>query len=181
MALGDKIFSYCYKLETVNLPSGIPGVPFQMFWECQKLTAVVIPEGVAGISDKVFWNCYALSSVTLPDSLVSIGQQAFHACLNLETVTLSANVMEIDDTAFNDCEFLVMSAPEGSFAAQYAIDHNLMPEPVVLESAHPYNKERASGMGLRRSGRGGGPAGHLLPAHLSLRIVQQRQPDGYRR
>ena len=138
--LGGKLFRYCQLLETVNLPNGIAEVPFQCFWDCQSLQRIVIPDGATAISDGAFYNCFSLASVTVPDSLVSIGRNAFHACMILEEITLSEHTTDIHETAFSDCAFLVMHAPEGSVAAQYAIDHELVPENVEMESPHPYQE-----------------------------------------
>ena len=139
VTLGSKLFLYCTSLQTVNLPEGIVEVPYQCFWDCQTLGTIVIPAGTAGISDGAFYNCVLLTSVTVPDSLVSIGKNSFHACGRLETITLPAGVSSIHETAFSDCSWLVLTAPEGSYAAQYGLDHQLVPENAVLESAHPYS------------------------------------------
>jgi len=104
------------------------------------IKSVVVENGVTTIGGFAFSSCFSLASVAVPDSLVSIGKNAFHACTILEEITLSEHTTDIHETAFSDCTFLVMHAPEGSTAAQYAIDHELVPENVVMGSAHPYQK-----------------------------------------
>lgn len=138
VTLGARLFRYCTLLGTITLPEGITELPYQCFWDCRDLMNINIPEGVTVIPNGAFYNCQKLISVSLPDSLTTIGKNAFHACVRLEALTLSANVTQIDETAFSDCILLVMTAPEGSYAAQYALDHRLVPENVALESVHPY-------------------------------------------
>ncbi len=90
------------------------------------------------ISDGAFYNCISLSEVSIPGSLTSIGDKAFFSCRSLESLSLTANVVNIHELAFSGCEFLVLNAPEGSVGWQYAQDHQLVPENVVLESEHPF-------------------------------------------
>ena len=136
--IGRRAFRYCQKLESVTLPSNLSEFPYQGFWDCEGLTEIVIPDGVTVIPNGTFYNCFALRSVTVPESVTAIEKNAFHACLRLESIELSEKVTDIDESAFSDCEYLIMNAPEGSVAAQYALDHDLVPEPSVLESDHPY-------------------------------------------
>ena len=140
VSLGTRLFRYCKSLESANLPSGISEVPYQIFWDCESLQRIDIPDGVTSISDGAFYKCESLTEVTVPDSLVSIGDKAFFSCASLESLTLPASVTNIHELAFSGCEFLVLNAPEGSVAWQYAQDHQLVPEDVVLESEHPFTQ-----------------------------------------
>lgn len=70
-----------------------------------------------------------ICSVTIPNGITSIGLWAFNCCVNLKKVVISASVTTII-TAFSDCPNIVIHAPAGSYAEQYAKEHNI---PFVAE------------------------------------------------
>ena len=65
-----------------------------------------------------------ICSVTIPNGITSIGLWAFNCCVNLKKVVISASVTTII-TAFSDCPNIVIHAPAGSYAEQYAKEHNI--------------------------------------------------------
>lgn len=138
-SIGRRAFRYCGNLETVVLPETLSALPYQAFWDCQSLESIIIPSGVSVIPNGCFYNCFALREVTVPASVTTLEKNAFHACIHMDAITLSADVTTIDDSAFSDCEYLVIHAPEGSVADVFAKENGYVPEPVVYESAHPYD------------------------------------------
>ena len=137
-SMGRRTFRYSQKLSSVVLPSSLSEFPYQGFWDCQYIDDIVIPEGIVTVPNGAFYNCYRLKNVTVPDSVTTIEKNAFHACLRLENIDLSANVTTINESAFSDCEYLVINAPEGSVAAEFAVQYGYVPENCILESDHPY-------------------------------------------
>ena len=71
-----------------------------------------------------------MQNVTLPESIMSIDHWAFAYCENLKDVTISNSKTSIMGTAFSDCPNLTIHAPAGSYAEQYAKEHNI---PFVAE------------------------------------------------
>jgi uncharacterized repeat protein (TIGR02543 family) len=63
--------------------------------------------------------------VSLPSTLESIGERAFYGCTGLEAIWVGASVTEIGEQVFEGCAKLVITAPEYSYAIQYAIDHGI--------------------------------------------------------
>lgn len=72
-----------------------------------------------------FRNYSSLRSVIIGDSVSSIGEQAFQNCINLESVTISNKSTKIEDDAFMYCKNLTINAPKGSYAEQYANEHDI--------------------------------------------------------
>ena len=68
--------------------------------------------------------------VVIPDGVTSIGGRAFHNCKSLTSVTFSASVTSIGNEAFSGCRLLTTHASAGSYAEQYAKEHNI---PFVAE------------------------------------------------
>ena len=126
------------ELTSVVIPDSVMEINSDAFCNCSNLTSVTLPSGMWYITNNVFYNCRSLESVNIPDSVQSIYGHAFGFCANLASIELSANVNYIDDYAFYNCPNLIITAPEGSYAYDWAQEHNYVAEPAVLESAHPF-------------------------------------------
>ncbi len=84
------------------------------------------------IGDYSFEGLGYLNKVTIDANVVSIGEKAFAKCHSLTSLELDENVTEIADTAFDKCRDLIITAPEGSYAYNYAMEHGISefePEP----------------------------------------------------
>ncbi len=58
--------------------------------------------------------------VTIPAGVKEIGESAFEDCTGLTSVTIPESVTEIGYNVFTNCRRLVIHAPAGSYAEQYA-------------------------------------------------------------
>ena len=58
--------------------------------------------------------------VTIPAGVTKIGECAFEDCTGLTSVTIPESVTEIGYNVFTNCRRLVIHAPAGSYAEQYA-------------------------------------------------------------
>ena len=83
----------------------------------------VIPEGIKEISFMAFQGSKDLEELTVPDGLINIGSDAFSGCSKLRDIFLPASVTEIGFEAFKYARELVIHAPAGSYAQQYAEDN----------------------------------------------------------
>ncbi len=70
-----------------------------------------------------------IRSVIIPDGITSIGFFAFDCCTKMESITIPVTVNAIN-MAFTHCPNLTIHAPAGSYAEQYAKEHNI---PFVAE------------------------------------------------
>ncbi len=80
VSMGDDMFSRCYKLMSVKLPSSIDRIADRMFQKCLMLARVEIPKGAESIGMSAFASCSAMSAIVIPDSVTTIAIGAFSAC-----------------------------------------------------------------------------------------------------
>ncbi|MBQ8498046.1 MAG: leucine-rich repeat protein [Clostridia bacterium] len=85
----------------------------------------IIPGNIKGIpvqfTEKTFLNKEHLQSVLIEDGIAEIVDHAFFGCLHFQNITIPASVTAIGDKAFYGRQkYITISAPEGSFAAEYA-------------------------------------------------------------
>lgn len=79
--------------------------------------------------------CGPGGDVAIPKGVTEIGGNAFDGCTNLTNVTIPESVNEIEEiNQFDDdmeySENLIIRAPAGSYAEQYAAEHGIPLEPV---------------------------------------------------
>ena len=108
------------KIRRVTIPNSVRKINEYAFWDCDNLETVVLGYGITKIDDFVFANCMGLVTMTIPSSVKSIGIYAFEDDVNLESITISEKTHNIHDSAFDGCYKLVIFAPEGSYAWEYA-------------------------------------------------------------
>ncbi|MBO5898968.1 MAG: leucine-rich repeat domain-containing protein [Clostridia bacterium] len=145
--IGAYAFANCEVLTEVSLPKTLEKVGKGAFYDCDTLpamdfsktalasigenafagcvamTTVTFPSTLRSIEKAAFLNCTALTAITLPEGVASVGEQAFYNCTAAESLTLPASLVEIGNFAFNptarDLESTAITAPAGSFAAEY--------------------------------------------------------------
>ncbi len=108
------------KIRTVTIPNSVKKINEYAFWDCDSLESVSIGTGLNKIDDFVFANCMGLVSVSLPANIKSIGIYAFEDDVNLEAINITENVHNIHESSFDGCYKLIIFAPEGSYAWDYA-------------------------------------------------------------
>lgn len=122
--IGKGAFYGCDTLSAVDLSgSTLEYIGAQAFADCPMLATATFPATLAKIDEYAFANCAALTAITLPEGVKTVGAQAFYNCTAVASLTLPASLVEIGDWAFNpaarDLEDAAITAPEGSYAAQY--------------------------------------------------------------
>ena len=111
--------------EHFSVPQGIEKIGYYAFWGGSSLTSIEIPDSVTEIDTCAFDSCVNLINIEIPDSVTEIGYGAFYDCSSLTSIEIPNSVTEIGDNAFHGCENLKITAADGSYAIQYAIDNGI--------------------------------------------------------
>ncbi|MBR4459696.1 MAG: leucine-rich repeat protein [Clostridia bacterium] len=120
--IGDGAFQACMALEDVQLPSGLTEIGNSVFQGCRFRT-LRVPSSVRRIGKSAFGES-SLEWIHLPDGLEEIGSEAFTWCESLRYVGIPASCKAIAEDSFLYCtSAMVISAPGGSTAHRYALDH----------------------------------------------------------
>ena len=123
--VGESAFYGCTGLTSVMIPDSVTKIGREVFRGCTGLTSVVIPDNVTEIGWEAFGGCKGLKSVTIPEGVTKIDYYAFESCTGLKSVNIPASVGEIGTYAFEKCKKLTIHAPAGSYAEEYAKEHNI--------------------------------------------------------
>lgn len=81
--IGEGAFQYCYKIKSLEIPSGVTVIPDRAFQGCEKLQSIQIDGDITMIGAEAFDGCIALKSMPLSKSLSLIGADAFRDCTAL--------------------------------------------------------------------------------------------------
>ena len=85
-----------------------------------------LPAAVQAIDAEAFSGSTAFQQVDLPQGLTTIGSKAFANCRNPLVVCVPDSVTNIADDAFAGVPFAILVCSEESYAAQYALKHELL-------------------------------------------------------
>ena len=88
---------------------------------------LTLPSSLKAIESKAFYGNTSISCVVVPYGCESIGSQAF-AFSGLAEIYIPETVTNIHENAFEGSEDAVIHATEGTYAAQYAEDHDMLCE-----------------------------------------------------
>ena len=82
----DNTFSYCGRLEKINIPDSVTKIGGGAFSCCHGLTDITLPQNVTSIEHDAFIGCDNLVRITIPKSVTEIGSQAFKDCRKLTNI-----------------------------------------------------------------------------------------------
>ena len=119
--IGKNAFKECSRMESVVLSERLTEIPASAFEGCRNLREVIIPQNVTYIADCAFSECKKITSVVIPENVEHIEYLAFRGCTALRSVTILNPDIKIDASAFGKLDGVVVKAPAGSAAEQYAI------------------------------------------------------------
>lgn len=102
----DRLFAYCQRLVSAELPPMLDDVGIMTFRFCTMLQQVTLGNSIAAIGANAFEGCTALQRLSLPESVRTIGSNAFKGCSALESIDLSPYVRSIGASAFEGCSAL---------------------------------------------------------------------------
>ena len=113
------------KLRSVIISDGVTLIGRSVFEDCKNLQSVIIPNSVTEIEEYAFCNCTSLQLITIPDSITEIESCTFDGCSSLQSIIIPDSVVEIGEDAFDGCDELVITAPAGSYAIEYAKENDI--------------------------------------------------------
>lgn len=128
-SIGPCAFRKCKNLNSITIPDSVTCIGKAAFYGCCDLASITLPKSVVSVGNKAFFWCSSLKSVIIPEGVTSIGKAAFDGCGNLVSITIPDSVVSISDEAFGpewqDCGDLTIHAPSGSYAEQFAMEHEI--------------------------------------------------------
>lgn len=98
-SIGVGAFSNC-AFEKIIIPSGVNFVG-DTFSFCHKLNSVELENGISLISEEMFAFCRALREITVPNSVVNVEPKAFYSS-GLENIYFLGDAPVIDSTSFDN-------------------------------------------------------------------------------
>ena len=123
--INDCAFAGCISIKRITLPDTLGKIGNFAFCECQSISSIVIPNSVTQIGERAFFKCSNLKKVKLGESITTICAGCFADCIKLSKIEISNNVTVIAGDAFKNCKKVVICAPAGSYAEQYAKENNI--------------------------------------------------------
>ncbi len=112
-SIGDRAFTNCNHLESIDIPESITSIGWGAFDGCSSLMSVTIPDGVTSIKSCAFKECSSLTDVTIPKGITSVEYQTFFGCSGLTNVVIPEGVTDIGNAAFRGCSGLTsVTLPE---------------------------------------------------------------------
>ena len=123
---GVQVIMYTGNVYDVVIPEELSGYPVTslsdiLFQHNSFVRSVNLPDTITRISDYSFANMSELRSVVFPQTLTEIGEGAFMNDPYLSDLAIPESVTNIAETAFMDCPSLIILAPKGSYAYDWAV------------------------------------------------------------
>ena len=123
-SIGERAFSSCSELTSINIPNGVTSIGRGAFEDCKGLTSINIPSSVTIIENRTFYSCTNLASITLENGVDSIGSNffkyynsdkgVFEGCKGLTSINIPNSVTSIGERAFYQCSGLTsITIPNG--------------------------------------------------------------------
>ena len=114
-SIGDRAFSGCDSLISIDLPDGLTTIDNNAFDSCKNLKTVTLPSSVTTIGSYAFQGCTGLTSINLSGcaNLTTIGDNAFYNCSTLKEIILPEKLTTIKAGAFQSCSNLTFDQPGG--------------------------------------------------------------------
>ncbi|WP_295026200.1 leucine-rich repeat domain-containing protein, partial [Ruminococcus sp.] len=101
------------------------GIASGAFDGCTSLNSINIPDNIRIIEDYTFCDCTSLKQLFLSRNISHIYSRALENCTLLEKITIYDKIEYIADNAFEGCDKLTIYGIKGSYAEQYANEHNI--------------------------------------------------------
>lgn len=125
--IGKQIFKD-RNIHNIQFGNTVSTIGEDCFNGCKYLKKLKIPANVIHIEANAFRNCTSLEYVEL-EHAGHMGREVFSGCTNLKKVVFTRRCVMLEPDIFAGCSKVVVYAPNGSYAHQYALENHL---PVVV-------------------------------------------------
>ena len=115
---------------SVTIENGLRTIESEAFSGCKGLEKIELPDTLTEIARFAFARCDNLKEIRIPDGVKKIGTHAFARCRQLTDIYVPESVAYMGDRVFFRLSDIIIHAPVGSFAHQYAARYNLKFEPI---------------------------------------------------
>ncbi len=123
--ISNRAFAWNDEIAKVSIADSVQAIGKEAFDSCGCLEEITLGERLVRIEEGTFKYCNKLEQVNIPETLAFIGPYSFCGCVELMKLELTENVTEIGKDAFTYCPKLVIHAPKGSYAIDYAKRHKV--------------------------------------------------------
>lgn len=156
VSIAQYAFQGCASLEQLEFPKTFEKIEDYAFVGCSKLTSLSFPVGMRVIGNYAFANCEHLEDVLIQDGVYFIASAAFYNCSELRSVTIPESTTGFGQNVFFGCKDVVIYAPEGSYAQQYAAKAHLACQSTGKPHNADYITELVDGIAhIKYAGPGG--------------------------
>lgn len=97
------VFSFCYSLKYVTIPSSVTSIFTSSFSSCNSLKTISMPKSLTSFANNSFANCYGLERIVIPNGLTTIGSYSFSACYSLTEIKPPSTVTSIGTYSIQNC------------------------------------------------------------------------------
>ncbi len=106
ITVGERAFSGCEALTSVNLPYELTELEEGLFAACSALKDVELSSQMVSIGAEAFNGCSALEHLDVPSLISTIGERAFAGCSSLRNLMLPVALREIAPRLMEGCTSL---------------------------------------------------------------------------
>lgn len=103
--IGNRAFSYCRKLTSIDLPDQLVYMGNDAFFACS-FDHITLPESLKTIKEAAFSNCKLLQTIVIPSAVDSIDRLVFFDCNALTKIILPSTLVYFYADAINGCDNL---------------------------------------------------------------------------
>jgi hypothetical protein len=158
----EAAFHGCFRLTTIDVPSGVREIGFECFAECAALSRVrFLGQSILRLNGSAFFGCCSLVSFCVPSSIEFIAEKCFTGCDSLSTLSfeLPSHLRELRDLPLGSLS--VVDIPDSVEILEAITDNHLHSIMINFGRESQLKDIRISGLGWVRWTK----AFLRLPAH----------------
>jgi len=142
-AIGEDMFHNCSSLTNIVIPESVITIGENAFYGCSSLSNIATPLNVTTIDSDAFLGCSSLTDIVIPKGVTAIGNYVFAGCRSLSSIMIPETVTTIGSWTFTGCGEITLHVHEGSYAEEYAKDHDV-PYVYFDENGVDFTREKSA-------------------------------------